>query len=282
MEKFDPIDIFFIALISGYFLTLACFVMSLIYTIIRNHLRRNRKDIVKTKSKKRTKESQKIQDVGVSTNPIYPKQFANFFLSQKAKRIKVKPVLKINKRELAKLKTKKQSKLFKLSDIKVIQKLFMTPKVKPLKIAKVKTLEPIILDKESEVKEVKMEQLNLFSELEIKSIEVPKKNSTPKKNKTENKPETKESLKTNSKKSTNETKEGTKTTSKKKANNNTNNTKKKTSSDKKRENKNTTSQTSKNKNQKSPKVNNSKAKKQNKGKKSSKNKKKNKPKTNKK
>lgn len=283
MEKFDPIDIFFIAIISGYFITLACFILSLIYTIIRNYFRRKRNNIVNTKSAKPAKTSKRLSTVGVSTNPIYPKQFANFFLNRKAKHIKVKPVLKMKKRDLAKFKIQKPSNSFKLSNINVIQKLFMTPKVKPLKIDKVKTLEPITLEKSSEIKDIKIEQLNLFSELEIKSIEVPKKNSTPKKKKVENKQETKELPKTQPKKTKQDNKSATKPSPKKKtSNNSTNNSKNKATSSKKTENKKTNPTTPKNKNQNSKKINNSKPKKQNKSKKSSKNKKKNKPKTNKK
>ncbi len=101
MKKFDPIDIFFIALISTYFITLICFLVALIYIKIVALIK-------KIQAKKCIIEKE---------TTIFEKEIVK-------KPIKKPEELKVKVR----IKLPNNKPKFKLSDIALIRKLFMKEK----------------------------------------------------------------------------------------------------------------------------------------------------------
>lgn len=108
MKKFDPIDIFFIALISTYFITLICFLLALIYVKISSLIKRlHEKANLEEKITPTTDSPSKL----VESEPVKEKNI-------KSEKLKIKVKIKLPH-------PKTESKLAKYA---IIRKLFMKEK----------------------------------------------------------------------------------------------------------------------------------------------------------
>lgn len=125
MERFDNIDIFFIAIIGAYFITLACIILSFIIIGI--------KKLIKNKKVKNLKPVLPIIEQTIQI----PQEEIKYIKAKKDKN--KKPKLTNDKQKESKAKSKPINENIpvtprhKLSEIAIIQKLFMkkvTPKIK--------------------------------------------------------------------------------------------------------------------------------------------------------
>ena len=152
MSKYDTIDIFFISLITTYFITLLCIIITLIYIGLKKLIMAHKKAPLKVIDKKEVpKEEVKINKV---KEPVINKPKVSWF--SKLKNFFNKP-----KKEKA-----KKNKL-KLSQVPLIQKLLLEEI--PKKDVEPKKLEPTKI-------EIDNKQNITKEELPLSKIEKPKFN----------------------------------------------------------------------------------------------------------
>lgn len=175
MGRFDNIDIFFIAIIGAYFITLACILLSLVIIGIRKLIR----------NRKLSKELKPVLPVIEDTIKIPIIEEPKAKKAKKSKEIKEnKPITK-PKKEIKKEKIKEvipRESHRKLRDIAIIQKLFMkkvTPTTKNIEINTDK--EPVVNNIDpKEIKKPKLETSILNDKVHVNTSKYDTQNTLEK------------------------------------------------------------------------------------------------------